>query len=38
VPPGLTVFPVATLDDALEVLDAVRSGEGIDELERCEEG
>jgi PDZ domain-containing protein len=38
VPPGLTVFSVATLDDALEALDAVRTGEGIEELDGCEAG
>ena len=35
VPPGLTVFPVATLDEALDALDAIRTGEGIEELEGC---
>ncbi|MFC0682227.1 PDZ domain-containing protein [Lysobacter korlensis] len=38
VPDGLTVFPVATLDDAMEVLDAIRTDGGIEELATCEAG
>lgn len=36
VPEGLTVFPVATLDDAMEALDAIRTGDGVEELEGCQ--
>jgi PDZ domain-containing protein len=38
VPGGLTVFPVGTLDDALDVLDVIRTGDGVDELATCEAG
>ena len=38
VPGGLEVFPVATLDDAMDVLDAIRTGDGLEELETCEAG
>jgi PDZ domain-containing protein len=38
VPDGLTVFSVATLDDALNALDAVRTGDGLDRLPGCEAG
>lgn len=36
VPGGLEVFAVATLDDAIEVLQAIADDEGLDELARCE--
>jgi len=35
VPAGLRVFSVATLDDALDVLDAVRGDGDLDELPTC---
>lgn len=35
IPSGLRVFAVATLDDALEVLTAVRDDAGIDQLPVC---
>ena len=38
VPPGLKVFPVGTLDEALDTLDAIHTGNGVDELEGCEAG
>ena len=37
-PDGLRVFSVATLDDALEVLDAVRDGGDLEALETCTAG
>lgn len=36
VPSGLRVFSVATLDDALAALDAVRTDTGVDALPTCE--
>jgi PDZ domain-containing protein len=38
VPPGLSVFPVDTLDEALEVLNAISTGNGVEELDRCDAG
>jgi PDZ domain-containing protein len=38
VPDGLTVFPVATLDEALDAMDAIRTGDGVEELEGCPAG
>lgn len=35
VPPGLRVFSVATLDDALEVMTALRDGGDLDALPTC---
>jgi len=35
VPDGLDVYSVSTLDDALDVLDAIRTGEGLDDLATC---
>lgn len=36
VPAGLEVFAVATLDDAIRVLQAIADDSGLDELARCE--
>jgi PDZ domain-containing protein len=38
VPGGLEVFSVSTLDDALDVLGAIRTGDGVDDLAHCEAG
>jgi PDZ domain-containing protein len=35
VPDGLTVFPVATLDEALTALDAISAGDGVEQLQGC---
>lgn len=35
VPDGLTVFSVATLDDSLAALEAIRTGEGVSDLPSC---
>lgn len=35
VPPGLAVFSVATLDDALDALAAIRDGDDLDALPTC---
>ncbi len=37
-PDGLQVFSVATLDDALDVLDAVRGDGDLDQLPTCTAG
>ncbi|GAB3616665.1 PDZ domain-containing protein [Okibacterium endophyticum] len=36
VPDGLDVYSVATLDDAIAVLETISSGDGADELPTCE--
>jgi PDZ domain-containing protein len=38
VPPGLEVFSVGTLDDALTALDAISTGDGLDQLPTCDAG
>ncbi len=38
VPPGLTVYSVATLDDAVTAVDAIASGKGRDALATCGSG
>jgi PDZ domain-containing protein len=35
VPDGLTVFSIATLDDAMAALTAIESGEGVETLSTC---
>ena len=35
VPDGIREIPVATLDDSLEALTAIASGDGVDELPHC---
>jgi Lon-like protease len=35
VPQGLTVFPVATLDEAMDALDAISAGQGVEQFEGC---
>lgn len=38
IPGDLRVIPVATLDDSLAALDAIRTGEGVDDLPVCTVG
>ena len=38
IPGDLRVVSVATLEDSLDALEAIRSGEGVDELPRCTAG
>lgn len=36
VPPGLTVYSVATLDDAVDAVEAISTGEGLDAVATCD--
>ena len=38
IPGDLRVIPVATLDDSLAALDAIRTGDGVDDLPMCTVG